>query len=415
MVANVIIHDSSEDKQPEKYGRTLARDIEILKEGGIPDLAPLAQSAPKERPATPPPVEGPPSPPHAHTLTPPLVTPIEPHYSSKERLVAASHIAPTPPMPVSTTESPPSLPRARTPAPPLVSPIKTYSGDFLEMVKETHASTATVLAAEQDKKQKWVPQEAPKKSRSNLLYVIAGAVLLIAGGTGAYVAYTRYLSAVVPIVPTFGARAPIFVDEREQLIGSGATLFRAVETSLARPPTPNAVRLLYNNTDTNIFSTLLAGAPDIVLRNTNADDSMVGIVNAAGSTSVFFILSVSSYSNTFSGMLFWEKSIPRDLAALWGAYPSLTGATVSTSPAGSGKAGSGQATASSTSSGQATTTRATGFRDEVIANHDARVYRDSAGRSILLYGYWNQATLVIARDPIAFAEILQRLATSRAQ
>jgi hypothetical protein len=406
MAANVIIHDSSEDKQPEKYGRTLARDIEILKEGGIPDLAPLAQSAPKERPATPPPVEGPPSPPHAHTLTPPLVTPIEPHYSSKERLVAASPITPIPPTPVPPTESPPSLPRARTPVPPLVSPIKTYSGDFLEMVKETHASTATVLAAEQDKKQKWVPQEAPKKSRSNLLYIIAGAVLLIAGGAGAYVAYTRYLSAVVPIVPTFGARAPIFVDEREQISSSGSVLFKAVETSLARPPTPNAVRLLYN-TDTNIFSTLLAGAPDIVLRNTNADGSMAGIVNAGGSTSVFFILSVSSYSNTFSGMLFWEKSMPRDLAALWGAYPALSSATATTSPASSGKTGSGQATT--------TAARVTSFRDEVIANHDARVYRDSAGRSVLLYGYWNQSTLVIARDPAAFAEILQRLATSRAQ
>jgi hypothetical protein len=292
----------------------------------------------------------------------------------------------------------------------LVTPIETYSGDFLDMVKKTHASTATVLAAEQDKAQKWVPQAAPEKSRGNLLYVIAGAILLIAGGAGAYVAYTRYLSALAPVIPALGAPAPIFVDEREKISGPGV-LLKSVEISLARSLAPNAVRLLYSADATaNIFPMLLAGAPDIVLRNANAEGSMAGIVHAGGSKSVFFILSVSSYSNTFSGMLFWEKSMPRDLSALFGAYPS---SSVSTS------------TATSTTSlvrgasSQATTTRAsgiqTGFRDEVIANHDARVYRDSAGRSVLLYGYWNQTTLVIARDPAAFAEILQRLATSRAQ
>jgi peptidoglycan hydrolase-like protein with peptidoglycan-binding domain len=54
-----------------------------------------------------------------------------------------------------------------------------------------------------------------------------------------------------------------------------------------------------------------------------------------------------------------------------------------------------------------------GFRDEVVANHDVRIYRDGEGRSVLLYGYWNQTTLVIARNPPSFTEILQRLATSR--
>ena len=55
------------------------------------------------------------------------------------------------------------------------------------------------------------------------------------------------------------------------------------------------------------------------------------------------------------------------------------------------------------------------FHDEVVSNHDVRIYRDAAGKSILLYGYWNQFTLVIARDPAAFTEILGRLATSRSQ
>lgn len=382
---DVIIHDSSEDTRPERYGRTLARDAETLQRGGIPDMAPLSQSA------------------------------------AKERLVAGSPLAP--PVPTAPpAASPPPPPRAHTLTPPLVTPIETYAGDFLDMVKKTNASSATVLAAEQDKeKRSPVPQVPQERSRGNLLYVIAGAVLLVAGVAGAYAAYSRYLSALAPVASILGVSAPIFIDEREQISGSSSAIFKAVEASIARPPATGAVRLLYGATaTTSIVATLLAKAPDIVRRNMNANNSMAGIVNAGGSASPFFILSVSSYGNTFSGMLWWEKTIVNDLLALWGgARPSATTSSTvaTTSPPVSEKAARGTAVATaSTSSGQATTAaRATGFRDEVIGNHDARVYRDEAGRSVLLYGYWDKTTLIIARDPGAFIEILQRFAASRAQ
>ena len=53
-----------------------------------------------------------------------------------------------------------------------------------------------------------------------------------------------------------------------------------------------------------------------------------------------------------------------------------------------------------------------GFYDATIVNHDVRVYRDASGRDVLLYGFWNQATLIIARDATAFTEIVGRLATA---
>lgn len=445
---DVIIHDSSEDIQPEKYGRTLARDAEMLQRGGVPDFAPLSQTTKEERLATAPVLPIPAkdvSLPRKHTLVPPLVAPIETYVggstqesvpatpsTAKDRLVAGSPLVTPPPVPPPPPPPASPLPPQRPPAPtpPLVTPIETYAGDFADMMKKTGASTMTVLAAEQDRGNRSpvpvVPQEG--QSRGNLLYVVAGLVLLAAGAAGVYAAYLRYSSALAPFAPVTGA-APIFIDEREQVSGSGATLLKAVNASLARPPAPGAVRLLYGATATtstssgqatSIAATLLAKAPDIVRRNMNAGNSMVGIVNVGGSASPFFILSVSSYGNTFSGMLWWEKSMPRDLSALWGGAPSLaiassTAATIS--PPVSGNAARGTTTAiASTSSGQATTAaRVTGFRDEVIGNHDARVYRDEAGRSILLYGYWDKTTLVLARDPGAFIEILQRLATSRAR
>ena len=53
-----------------------------------------------------------------------------------------------------------------------------------------------------------------------------------------------------------------------------------------------------------------------------------------------------------------------------------------------------------------------GFYDATVANRDVRVYRDISGRDVLLYGFWNQTTLIIARDAAAFTEIVGRLGTA---
>lgn len=287
------------------------------------------------------------------------------------------------------------------PEKPETVPLETYEGDFLDRVKETRASTATVLAAEQDLAPR-IPRQAPPErfSRGDILYGIAGGILILAGGVGAYVAYTRYLAASAPIVLAPAAEAPIFVDEREGVSGAGLALLQAMEQSVKRPLAGGAVRLLYleGATTTSVFSALRLPSPGALSRNIVAAGSMAGVVNvpstsleAGGAQSPFFILSVASFGDTFAGMLAWETTMPRDLNSLFPPYLS--------------------ATATST----AATTTPAAFRDEVIANHDARVYRDTASRSVLLYGYWNQTTLVIARDPAAFIEILGRLATSRSQ
>jgi len=274
---------------------------------------------------------------------------------------------------------------------PELAPLETYASDFSDKIKDTNASPVTVLAAEQDAIT-GTPQPEQKPQKKNTLYVIAGVLLIAASGFSVYFAYVFYSSGSAPVVSEPVISAPIFVDEREQISGTGAALLQAIKQSINRPLASGAVRLLYTATATttnnSIFSALQEPAPNILLRNINAANSMAGIANAGGIPSPFFILSVASYSNTFSGMLSWEPTMPRDLIQLFPSY----------------------AVASTT----ATTTIA-GFRDEVVSNHDVRMYRDTAGRSILLYGYWNQMTLIIARDPTAFAEILGRLATSLTQ
>ncbi|HEY4500956.1 MAG TPA: hypothetical protein VJI70_01655 [Candidatus Paceibacterota bacterium] len=297
--------------------------------------------------------------------------------------------------------------------------LRTYSGDFSDRVKETDASTVSILATEQDAAPR-VYQDVPEKpSRANTLYIIAGFALLIIGIVGAYIAYTRYLIKMQPIIGAPVIFSPIFVDGREIILGTTPdAILKEIGQSVTRELAINTVRLLYVDsaatTNNSIFSALLLNAPGALIRNVNGDNSMVGIVNTGPSStkgdsqkSPFFILSVASYSDTFAGMLAWEPKMPQNLEVLFPPHPSqsISGVSSTTTPK----------IITVIAQTPVTGTPVSAFRDEVVNNHDVRIYRDDKGRSVLLYGYWNQTTLVITRDPAAFTEILDRLATARAQ
>ena len=360
------------EDQSDQYVRTFVGDMETLKKGGVPDLVPFGHS----------------------------------HSEPKERLVAASPIEPIPfqvTLPTSTVT-------VRTPPPSSPAVLKTYESDFSQKMKDTHSSAATVLAAQQDSATGAPQADTQESSRGSLAFIFAGIVLLLAGGASAYFVYTRYVNKFQSVILAPSVTASIFVDDREKVSGTGLGLSQAINQSIVRPLAPGAVRLLYSaystTTPDGVFHALHMPVPDILLRNVVGADSMAGVVNVDGNQSPFFILSATSYSDTFAGMLQWEPAILNDFSQIFPPYISQSMST--TSVATSTK----KLTSKATSTPIVSSVKLV-FVDEVIANHDVRIYRDASGKSILLYGYWNQATLVIARDPAAFTEILQRLATSR--
>ncbi len=431
----------SPDKgQPEKYIRTFAGDMQTLKAGGVPDLAPLIKSteAPRERPANPPkPVPPPPPkpvsppPPPAPVIPPPtLVPPPEPAPIELPKPVAP----PIPePKPIERPAPPPTF--VRTPPPiepaeplPPPTPLQTYASDFTDKIKETHSTTATILAAQQDSATGNPELEPKEKSSHTLLYSILGTVLLIGGGVGAYFAFASYTVENQPVVVAPVIKAPIFVDDREKISGTGLGLFQAIGISVNKTITTGTVRLLYIETSTtspdSVFSALRMSAPDVLLRNIHPEGSMAGVANINGTQSPFFILSVDSYSETFAGMLQWEPKILNDMKDLFPPYPTpvptatiiATTTVATTTPTTKPKKGSKTATTTPVivATPVPTIVQPT-FTDEVIANHDVRIFRDIYGNVVMMYGYWNQSTLVIARDRGAFGEIMQRLANSKAQ
>ncbi len=348
----------------QKYIRTFAGDMETVKKGGTPNLKPLPSPEATEDAAPP------------FSSVPLPATPILPSQLT-------GHL---------------SVPMEMT-LPPKPSPLETYAGDFSDQLKKSNASTATVLAVEQDAL-RGAPTISVKEPRSQggVWYVAGGIALLVIGAVGAYYAYTQYLVKSAPVIITPVVSAPIFVDQSEEISGTGAVLAQAIQESLARPLANGTVRFLYRplitSADESIFIALQLPAPDMLLRNITTAGSMAGVIQT-DTASPFFILSVTSYTDTFAAMLAWEPRMPRDLGILFIPAPSL---------------------ATSTLKSLATSTPvAVIFYDEVIANHDARVYRDSSDAEQIVYGYWNQHTLVIARNTLAFSEIISRLATSRKQ
>ncbi len=215
---------------------------------------------------------------------------------------------------------------------------------------------------------------------------------------------------IAPSVPSL-----IFADEHAELKGTSYDLQKGLVDLASRSLPSGGVAVAYITYSTTtakgdtvtlpaeggaLISAMGLPAPQILLRNVDAA-STVGVVHAGEETRPFFLLRVASFERTFAGMLDWEPSMAADLLLFYPPYPAEVQEPVGTST------GPVLRTEESIFS--------VSFVDEVVDNHDVRVLRDASGRSVLLYGYRDKQTLIIARDEAAFSELLKRLASTRAQ
>lgn len=337
-------------------------------------------------------------------------TPSAPVTESKEEVLARLKQkatlpkvdVPTPPPPVSVPGSAP-IPLVKPPLPPKASPIHTYKSDFSEHIDANNASVFSVLAAEKDAKKSPSP-EVLKEKTSNRFKFIGGGMLILLGLIGIWAAYQwsqdRSIIPVDDMVPSL-----VFADSRREVSGKGSDLMRTLaEVAASSVPQGNVVVTYITTASTTdegspfkfpapggaLIRALGLPAPSIFLRNV-LDESTVGVIHAGEQTAPFFIFSVSSYERTFSGMLDWEDSIERDLSILYPSYPWDT--TASSSPLLEPRA----------------------FADSVAASRDIRVLKDEEGRSIMVYGYRDKQTLIIARDETAFTQLVERLTATKGQ
>lgn len=417
-MADTENNGTSVPETEEKYIRTFTGDMIVARKGGTPDLTPYEEHKKllTETPPPPLPVET-----EKKEIPKPAPKPVEkpqPVWNEQVREVTKARLRAQ----IEQDEAA-GVHRSTEHSHPIgieekdekAEPLRTYANDFSDHVKEQGASTFSVLAAEQDSgSRSGVVEESPLRKK---IYVGVGLAFFLVGGIGVYIGYTTYRDARAPVYTAPVVVAPIFVEESEEVVGQGAALQTAIVSSVSKSLPTNSVRFLYSanatTTRDSIFVTAQITAPDILRRNIIGSGSMVGVLTSAGETSPFFILSVTAYNNTFAGMLAWEETITRDLMQFFRAHPAPV---VYNEPI----ATTTESVASSTGSVVVELVAPepvfkAGFYDEVVANHDVRVYKDDQERVVLVYGYWNEKTLIIARNTEAFAELAGRLARSQSQ
>lgn len=240
------------------------------------------------------------------------------------------------------------------------------------------------------------------------MFVVAGIGALSFG-----VIY--YLTRPDAVAVTQGVPSLIEADETVKLEGvTGTELLLALRAVAEEPLVSGNVLVTYTTSASSttkglpielpqpggaLVKALALNAPDILIRNIRPE-STVGVINAGTETRPFFILRVSSFERTFAGMLAWESAMRSSLSFL---YPSYPNAPVEIPVE----------TATTTAVQSPPVRRApASFADAVVRNHDVRVLRDADGRSLMLYGYKDKETLIIARDEAAFLELVSRLNTS---
>lgn len=374
------------ERLKQRVGNAAGMDIEVAPRPTTP------AAVPEPEPAPPPPPPLPPPPPAPPVIAPTLVPPQPP---------------PPPPPVTRPTPAPASEP----------SRLHTYKSDFADRIDTQGASAFSVLAAQQDAP-RVVSDTRPKKRVAAL--VVSGAFLIMLGVAGIGGAYW-YVSRMNALPAALTVPSLIFADERIRLEGDGDELMRALARASEEPLVDGNIIVTYLSVSTTspqgkvtetpleggaLIAALPLSAPEILLRNI-APLSTVGIVHAGAETRPFFIFRVTSYERTFAGMLAWEGTMGRDLALLYPSYgPTATvGADEDT-----------LAIATATPAAALEPARPLQeFADRIVSNHDVRVLADTAGNTLMLYGYADKETLVIARDEAAFAALLLRLSATRPQ
>ena len=366
-------------------------------------------------------IAAPPTQPAAPVTTTPTASPIADAY--REPVADTAVIAPSIPLRVAA----PEFSNAETvPVPPIVpltssapsvpvalqrptetagpAPLHTFTTDFADRVDQQRASTFSVLAAQSDSGVR--APAAASVSRGNgrriWLPLAGGAVIILLGigiAAGAY-SYTHKTPAA-PVV--HGVPSIITFDESKEVTGAGSALAQNIVAVANGASVAGNIVVTYLSENGipqeggAVINALNLGAPDILLRNIDPASTVGVVSNASGQAYPFFAFKVNSYERTFAGMLAWEPSMAADLSTFYPAY------SVAIAPA---------ATSIASSSAAAVPAASPFFSDDVVDNQDVRVLRDAQGRSIMLYGYHNKDTLLIARDEAAFTILVNRLDAS---
>ena len=257
-------------------------------------------------------------------------------------------------------------------------------GDTERTLKSGEASGISVLTrggtttriggyAEDEPRRRWL-----------LLLSIGIAVFVVAGG-GLFFFLTTRTAITRPAITAPKSAIPATQHEIISLAETDRSLFLTQWNALYKKPLlPTEFRAVsvFNTITQTFFTTrelfsLLQIAPPPPLLAGFRDTPTLGTLRTARGIETILIITIRSFSETLAGMLEWERNLPQALNAMLAPDISL-------------ERGS------------------TGFEDIVIANHDVRLLKNTAGESVLAYTIFNRQTLIIVQSTEALETILRQ-------
>ncbi len=283
--------------------------------------------------------------------------------------------------------------------------IRTFQGDVAEALKNQGESVMSIRRAELTKQgggNEFAPQPTPqeeleKKSREKIILLIVGTFILIAlGGVGMWYAYSGYkektaLPTVIVIPNKF-----ISTETSSEINVSGLaretffSAFNLEKNTEVKNATLKQVQLIkdYATTTrliktTEFFDILNTKAPSSLIRALNPM-FMFGVIgdtsDASSTPHTFIIFKSDSFENTYAGMLGWEKNMSEDLLPLFVSedislnFPSDTP-----------------------------------FIDSTIQNKDARTLKDTSGKTVMLYSFFDNNILIITDNESSLRTLVIKL------
>jgi len=266
------------------------------------------------------------------------------------------------------------------------SSLRTYSGDVSDVITHHHISTASMVMAEQKKKElermSPTPEihtmdskthihgegrgelglgmmmkpnqpannvvhgtatflgDAPAVSRKKLWISIASVVLIIIGLGGAYYLYSQSPLAAVKTVTPVATQSYSSMIPSDSVVAvpidglSTVQALSAIRAEIAKPSKANTIKEIIVTETKNgkkmrapsadMIKLLGISAPDILAR-TLTDDWMIGVyADPNNNKDIFVIATQNLYQNAFAGMLAWEGSIANDLKQILYITPPIS-------------------------------------------------------------------------------------------
>lgn len=265
--------------------------------------------------------------------------------------------------------------------------IHTYQSDIQEAINKQSISSASVFAAEQEKKSEQMESPHIDKSDSkfsfNLRAIGLAILILIVAGSGLfYFLKTPSSNQSLTPSPTLNSEAEIISYDSYVPItlSENDNLYEKIDEQKTK--FSNGVEVIsFGLSSDKFLNRIDPNISGVFVRSLKPEFAFgfVGANNQTGNNKGFLVLKVDLFSDAKGSLLSTEHDLSKSFINIFN-IPQTNNLT---------------------------------FKDAVIENHDTRKLIDSVGKTYFLYSFIDSKTLVFAEDDDTFKTIISRINSAK--